>query len=564
MQAQDVRHSIDSIEAQLPHLDAQERLEALSDICDYAFYLDDAPYEQKCLRRLFREAEQMGDKHTASYAYANLMCSFYNHNMYDELVAELPASLAYLEHAGSELYYFETRQLLIDMYLYLEKNYQALNEMQKMYDDAKKNNSLHGQAIALAKMGSAFGIIYRDLELAAESHAKAIELFSKNDYISGEEMNTYFEYAYILHQLNRWDELRAATDLWKERLDRLNEKQQAKGSASNTREYYLNFDAMMVIMESKLKNFSLATKYFTALKADLKDCPVSILPMIYEAHEIYFTALGQYDSALYYNQKNYELALEAGNTANSTDVISARAEIFMQMEKYDSAARLFDRFVTLRDSVEEGDNRELLNEFRTLSQVHEVEAAQRQFRTRLFLTLGVILLVGLFVFLLIDYSRRLSRRNKILYDAIQSNLLEQEIITPSELRSKSAATVSGEYEKHLYERLCQLMEEKTPYSNPALNRDSLAEMLGTNRNLLAEAVRLHQKDTNLVDFINRYRVKHAAKLLADYPQMQITDVELVSGFNSHATFNRLFKQHFGMSPTEYRNIALEYKQRRIS
>ena len=236
----------------------------------------------------------------------------------------------------------------------------------------------------------------------------------------------------------------------------------------------------------------------------------------------------------------------------------------MQMEKYDSAARLFDRFVTLRDSVEEGDNRELLNEFRTLSQVHEVEAAQRQFRTRLFLTLGVILLVGLFVFLLIDYSRRLSRRNKILYDAIQSNLLEHEIITPSELRSKSAATVSGEYEKHLYERLCQLMEEKMPYSNPALNRDSLAEMLGTNRNLLAEAVRLHQKDTNLVDFINRYRVKHAAKLLADYPQMQITDVELVSGFNSHATFNRLFKQHFGMSPTEYRNIALEYKQRRIS
>lgn len=214
--------------------------------------------------------------------------------------------------------------------------------------------------------------------------------------------------------------------------------------------------------------------------------------------------------------------------------------------------------------MEEGDNRELLNEFRTLSQVHEVEAAQRQFRTRLFLTLGVILLVGLFVFLLIDYSRRLSRRNKILYDAIQSNLLEHEIITPSELRSKSAATVSGEYEKHLYERLCQLMEEKMPYSNPALNRDSLAEMLGTNRNLLAEAVRLHQKDTNLVDFINRYRVKHAAKLLADYPQMQITDVELVSGFNSHATFNRLFKQHFGMSPTEYRNIALEYKQRRIS
>jgi transcriptional regulator, araC family domain protein len=551
--AKETRQIIDSIEKQLPHLSPPERLDALSVICDHAAYLNDAQYEHDCLRRLFREANNHDDIHLAGYAYANLMCSYYNYNMFDELLAELPKVLIYQERTGNEIYYFEVRELLIDMYLYQEKNYQALTEMQRMYDDAKKRKSRLGQAIALSKMGSAFGIIYRDFELATKSYAKAIEYFSQSNYISGKEINTYFEYAYLLYQLERWEELRSTTKLWKERLDKINAKREKEGSGNTLREYYLYFYSMQLIAEAEQKNFEVATKHFTTLKTTLTECPVDALPIIYDAFETYFTATGQYDSALYYNHKNTEISLAAGITANSTDALNARAAIFMQMQQYDSAARLYDRYIALCDSVKKDDNRELLSEFRTLSQVEELDATRRQFQAWLFFILAIVVLFGVFISLLIIYSRRLRKRNKILYAAIQNALLQRELVT-------APTSIANANDEKLYQRLCRQMAEQTPYCDPKFDRDALVTLLNTNRNSLAEAIRLNEKGITIADYINQCRIKHAAKLIADYPQTQLADIAIVSGFNSNTTFNRLFVQHFGMSPAEYRDIALEYKR----
>lgn len=558
--AKEARQIIDSIEKQLPHLSIPERLDALSVICDHAAYLNDAQYEHDCLRRLFREANKYGDIHLAGYAYANLMCSYYNYNMFDELLAELPKVLTYQEQTGNEIYYFEVRELLIDTYLYQEKNYQALTEMQQMYDDAKKRKSVLGQAIALSKMGNAFEIIYRDFDLAVESHAKAIEYFSQSDYISGKEINTYFEYAYLLYQLERWEELRSTTKLWKKRLDKINAKREEKGSGNTLREYYLYFYSMQLIVEAAQKNFEVATKHFATLKAAMAEWPVDALPIIYDAFETYFTSTGQYDSALYYNHKNTEISLAAGITANSTDALNARATIFMQMQQYDSAARLYDRYIALCDSVKKNDNRELLSEFRTLSQVEELKVAHSQFRARLLFILAIIVLVSIFVSLLIFYSRRLRKRNKILYDTIQNNLFQQEIIPAPTTTTGLTTAMASTNNNELYQHLEQLMKEHTPYCDPKFDRDSLVKLLCTNRNILTDVIRLYENGATISDYIDHCRAKHAANLLANYPQTQIADIEIVSGFSSHAAFNRVFKQYFGMTPIEYRNIALEYKR----
>jgi AraC-like DNA-binding protein len=55
-----------------------------------------------------------------------------------------------------------------------------------------------------------------------------------------------------------------------------------------------------------------------------------------------------------------------------------------------------------------------------------------------------------------------------------------------------------------------------------------------------------------VQFVNEYRLAHAAKLLHE-KQIRITDVCFESGFNNFSYFNKKFKTLTGKSPSTYRN-----------
>ena len=55
-----------------------------------------------------------------------------------------------------------------------------------------------------------------------------------------------------------------------------------------------------------------------------------------------------------------------------------------------------------------------------------------------------------------------------------------------------------------------------------------------------------------VDFVNTYRVTHAAKMLHEQ-QVSVLDVCFESGFNNFSHFNKKFKAVTGRTPTQYRN-----------
>jgi len=560
-QPQVIRHQIDSIEVLLPKLEGASRIEALTQECNLASLSGNAQLEESAWRRLFHEADKQGDKELASRAYLKYLRCFYNQGMYDGLLIELPLALKYLAQVGNDRYYFEGRQLQIEVYLRTQQDYEALMEMQRVYDDAKTRNCPYGQAIALSKMGSAFAFIYRDRELAIESYAKALEMFASSEIITRIEMGTYFEYAYALYQLERWDELRTTIEEWKVRLDVLNRKYQEDANDTNKRsEYYFYWDAMMLITKTQEKSFDDARAYLATLREFQPTCPSYALPMVYEAYEIFFTGVGLYDSALYYIQRNRELAIKDNDIINSIEAISARAAVFMAMKQYDSAARLYEQYITMCDSAEIDSDRQLLDEFRSLSQEHDQESTQNKFRTRLLLVFGITLLALIFVLLLFVHARRLRKRHRILYEIIQSSLIRQEILppTPTPVQNKSH-TEDAAPDGELYLRLRTLMMEKRPYSNPRLDDGMLAEMLATNRNTLAEIIKAYANGVTIGEYIEHCRVKYAAELIASFPRSQLTDVELVAGFTSRADFNQAFRQYFGMSPAEYRNIAIEYK-----
>jgi AraC-like DNA-binding protein len=193
-----------------------------------------------------------------------------------------------------------------------------------------------------------------------------------------------------------------------------------------------------------------------------------------------------------------------------------------------------------------------LDELRTIFDVDRLTLEKQLTANRLYLALAAIALLLAVVFLYIFYTRRLRQKNRVLYDAIRQY---EHLKSDVEAAASSVPEEQLGQEERLYRRLCDVMEQEQLFRDAELNREVLAARLGTNYNYVADAVRNHGGGVTVGEFINGYRLHMAASLLMEHPDLSVSEVEYQSGFNSRSTFWRLFKNAYGMSPTEYRRIS---------
>lgn len=104
------------------------------------------------------------------------------------------------------------------------------------------------------------------------------------------------------------------------------------------------------------------------------------------------------------------------------------------------------------------------------------------------------------------------------------------------------------------ETVRNLMEHEKAYLDPELNLSDLAKMANMNRAQLSETINsgFHK---NFNDFVNEYRVEAFKQMLKEekHQQLSLLGIAEECGFNSKATFNRVFKKITHHSPTEYLN-----------
>jgi len=102
--------------------------------------------------------------------------------------------------------------------------------------------------------------------------------------------------------------------------------------------------------------------------------------------------------------------------------------------------------------------------------------------------------------------------------------------------------------------LKNLLKEHPYYQDPDLSLSSLAEKLGVHPHELSRIINTGLKKS-FYDFINEFRVRAVACKMQDPANDHITLLGLAyeCGFNSQATFSRIFKQMTGRSPVEYKN-----------
>ena len=102
--------------------------------------------------------------------------------------------------------------------------------------------------------------------------------------------------------------------------------------------------------------------------------------------------------------------------------------------------------------------------------------------------------------------------------------------------------------------LKRVMEANLYYQDPETSLSSLAEKLGLHPHELSRVINTGLKKS-FNDFINEYRVKDVVSKMKDpaYDNITLLGIAFEAGFNSKATFNRVFKQMTGKSPAEFKN-----------
>jgi len=104
----------------------------------------------------------------------------------------------------------------------------------------------------------------------------------------------------------------------------------------------------------------------------------------------------------------------------------------------------------------------------------------------------------------------------------------------------------------LKEKLLYVMQVNKPYLKSDLKISDLANLLSVPAYQLSRLIN-SEFFVNFYDFINKYRVEEAKKLLIeDAHKYKILSIGYEVGFNSKATFNRVFKKFTNFTPSAFK------------
>lgn len=194
----------------------------------------------------------------------------------------------------------------------------------------------------------------------------------------------------------------------------------------------------------------------------------------------------------------------------------------------------------------------------------------------------ILVSISLYVFYLSYFSfkqksiiYKVSENNGEIHYSTNSVLVEKKVktaaihskiaiknITENSLKNRRNMEELKIYEKRLY----NAMQQNKLFLEPELSLAQLASNLNITSHLLSQVLN-ECIMMNFYDFVNSYRVLEMKTKLANrsFDKYNIVVLAYESGFNSKASFQRIFKNHTGLTPTEYKKDLIqkeaeEYKE----
>jgi len=117
--------------------------------------------------------------------------------------------------------------------------------------------------------------------------------------------------------------------------------------------------------------------------------------------------------------------------------------------------------------------------------------------------------------------------------------------------------MGNERSSQLLEDLDILMKAYKTYLEPKLTLNDLASQLEVSTNHLSQAIN-ENRQINFFDYVNSYRVEEVKLRMVqpEYDHLTLLGIALECGFNSKSSFNQIFKNQTGLTPSAYKKSLL--------
>ena len=236
---------------------------------------------------------------------------------------------------------------------------------------------------------------------------------------------------------------------------------------------------------------------------------------------------------------------------------------------YADALHYYQRAFNVHDSLDYHNQRDQLNELATVYHLQEEQLArqkkeaeaERSHIINIALAIGLLAAIAFAVYFF--YKRRdTARKNHVLAreiaDAIKyKEKLEEHEKTIVEVAEPSKDSAADSSDATLFQLLRDAILRDRLYLNPQLDRQMLVDRFGLSKERIGAAFAKGSPYKSLIEFLNDCRLPHAAKLLAERPDLPIADVARESGFPSADTFSRNFRQKYALTPSQFREQQAE-------
>lgn len=136
---------------------------------------------------------------------------------------------------------------------------------------------------------------------------------------------------------------------------------------------------------------------------------------------------------------------------------------------------------------------------------------------------------------------------------IKLQLLKQipKYVEKPDLVDKNSVSTDDNYHS-IFKELDGLLTSNQWFLKPRLTLSDISNLTGLQTRDISRAINLATKKS-FNEYINNYRVQFVCTALKNNTQKSLSDIAFESGFSSKASFNKVFKQIMGMTPTEFRS-----------
>jgi len=328
-----------------------------------------------------------------------------------------------------------------------------------------------------------------------------------------------------------------------------------------------------------------ALKYFNiALKINKYDNNSYILSMIYHDFAMVFKERNEFSKAEDYVFKSIDIAVEKKLNSRVIEAYQLLSLIYKKKKDYKKALYYHEKYATINDSISKINQKSHISHVQLLFEAEKqklkidklnAEDEVKSLRITGFKHRQIYLMIIVLIFFLVAvlffiqkhkikaaYKRIVIENVQLTEYRTQIKELKREIKELSNIKLQtnekvnipeekySDSPLTNEQKKLISDKITKALDDDKVFLNTELKLTDFAKMLGINKTYISQVLN-EVLNIGFSEIINQYRVDEARKLLMDESNNNFT-IEAIAqkaGFKSSSTFNRVFKNETGVTPS---------------